>query len=105
MSTGIAVESQCLYCDSAAWPRHGRAVMCLIHGRVHHAAVDASGNLIKGSARMCGNYDDEGRHMAEPFGFYIFSWRPRRCRNGKLRWLRFLERHMDGTYTLGSRAH
>lgn len=50
-------------------------------------------------------YDSEGRHAAESIGFYEFAWRPRRCRNGKWRWLCWVESHGDGTYTLGNRAH
>jgi hypothetical protein len=46
----------------------------------------------------------ELRYTSEPFGLYIFSWVPRKCRNGKWRWLRWLEQHRDGTYTLGNRA-
>lgn len=50
-------------------------------------------------------YDNEGRHICEPFGFYEFAWRPRKCRNGKWRWLCWVESHDDGTFTLGNRAH
>jgi hypothetical protein len=48
--------------------------------------------------------DSEGRLSYEPLGVYIFAWRPRRCRNGKTRWLCWVERHSDGTFTLGNRA-
>ncbi len=40
----------------------------------------------------------------EYFGYYIFAWLPKKCRNGKWRWLCWLEKHDDGTYTLGNRA-
>lgn len=49
--------------------------------------------------------DDEDRLNVEPFGYYTFAWLPKRCRNGKIRWLTWVERHDDGTYTLGNRAH
>jgi hypothetical protein len=55
--------------------------------------------------KPCPNWDGEFRHVAEALGFYTFAWRPRRCRNGKLRWLTWIERHDDHTYTLGNRAH
>lgn len=44
-------------------------------------------------------WDEEGKSVVEPCGFYVFAWLPRRCRNGKVRWLCWLERHRDGTYT------
>src|SRR5262249_22786014 len=53
----------------------------------------------------CPDWDWEFRHVSEPLGFYMFAWWPRRCRNGKLRWLTSVERHDDGTFTLGNRAH
>jgi hypothetical protein len=43
--------------------------------------------------------DDEIRSPIECYGFHVFAWMPRRCRNGKVRWLCFVERHGDGTYT------
>jgi hypothetical protein len=46
-------------------------------------------------------YDNEGRHVAESYGFHVFAWLPQQCRNGKIRWLTWLERHNDGTHTLG----
>lgn len=49
-------------------------------------------------------YDSEGRNPVEPLGYYEFAWRPRRCRNGRVRWLCWVERHSDGTFTLGNRA-
>jgi hypothetical protein len=45
--------------------------------------------------------DSEGTVPWEEFGAHRFAWLPRRCRNGRLRWLRTLERHRDGSYTLG----
>lgn len=53
--------------------------------------------------------DPEFRTHDEPFGFYIFSWIPRKCRNGKWRCFCWLEKHYNPngnhTYTLGNRAH
>jgi hypothetical protein len=53
---------------------------------------------------VCDEWDEEFRNF-EPLGLYVFAWLPRRCRNRKIRWLTWLERHSDGTYTLGNRAH
>ncbi len=46
-------------------------------------------------------YDSEAIHFTEPYGWHLFAWTPKRCRNGKIRWLKWLERHGDGSYTLG----
>lgn len=48
--------------------------------------------------------DTEGRLACDSLGFYFFAFWPRRCRNGKIRWLCWLEKHDDGTFTLGNRA-
>ena len=48
--------------------------------------------------------DSEGTAVWEDFGAHRFAWFPRRCRNGRVRWLKVLERHRDGTYTLGRLA-
>lgn len=53
----------------------------------------------------CPDYDEEGRHVSEAIGWFEIAWWPVRCRNGKLRWLRWVERHDDGSYSLGNRAH
>jgi hypothetical protein len=45
--------------------------------------------------------DSEGTAVWESFGPHRVAWLPKRCRNGKVRWLKTLERHRDGTYTLG----
>ena len=50
------------------------------------------------TSRRC---DSEGMAVWEDFGPHRFAWLPRRCRNGRVRWLKTLERHHDGTYTLG----
>lgn len=44
-------------------------------------------------------FDAERREPWEPYGFIALAWLPTRCRNGRVRWLTFLERHDDGTYT------
>ena len=52
--------------------------------------------------------DPEFRTGGEPFGLYVFAWLPKKCRNGKWRWLCWVERHGYGknkTYTIGNRAH
>jgi hypothetical protein len=46
-------------------------------------------------------WDSERTAAWESFGPHRFAWLPRRCRNGKVRWLTTLERHRDGSYTLG----
>lgn len=77
--------------------------------RFYHSVygVDEAGKeyALRGEFIACQNFDNEDRHIAEPMGFYVFTWKPQRCRNGRLRWLRWLERHPDGTFTLGNRAH
>lgn len=88
----VAVRSTCLLCNRR--PPHP---VVLRGGRVVHD--------VRGSTVECSNYDSECRHGAESLGFYTFAWLPKRCRNGRLRWLTLVERHQNGTYTLGNRAH
>lgn len=87
----VSAPSKCRYClanDRAVTLRHGR----MVHSR--------------GLAYMaCADWDTECRHLDEPLGFYRFAWWPRRCRNGRWRWLCWVEHHLDGTYSLGNRAH
>jgi len=45
--------------------------------------------------------NDEYLSPVEPYGFHEFAWKPRRCRNGKIRWLCWVERHSNGTFTKG----
>ena len=45
--------------------------------------------------------DSEGLACWEAYGRHRFAWMPKRCRNGRVRWLKTLERHGDGSYTLG----
>jgi hypothetical protein len=94
----VSVKSRCGACN-AGEPvgRH--------KGVVVHSARWADGRAIPGTVYACHNFDAECRHGAEGFGFYIFAWLPRRRRNGKLRWLTWVEDHLDGTFTLGNRAH
>lgn len=56
---------------------------------------------VPSTVRRC---DSEGTVPWEEFGTHRFAWLPRRCRNGRVRWLKILERHRDGTYTLGRLA-
>jgi hypothetical protein len=44
--------------------------------------------------------DSEYRWPIEPAGFHLFAWLPKRCRNGRIRWLCWLERHGPGDFTL-----
>jgi hypothetical protein len=43
--------------------------------------------------------DSEGKFAWESEGYFGFHIWPRRCRNGRWRWMCTLERHADGTYT------
>lgn len=44
-------------------------------------------------------FDDELVAPWEYLGFATFAWLPKKCRNGKLRWLCWVDQHRDGTYT------
>lgn len=98
MTANIATESLCPD-ERHSWPStritHGPA-----KGRIAHAIP-----MTRGEFLLCKNFDSEDRHISEPFGFYEFAWLPRRCRNGKVRWLVSVEHHDNGTYTLGDRAY
>lgn len=100
----VSVKSQCPHCDKGRpvsfSPRRGM----MLHS-VYGTDADGREWAMKGEFTRCRNYDVECRHLAEPFGFYTFAWLPRRCRNGRKRWLCWVERHPDGTYTYGNRAH
>ena len=93
----VSFQSRCGRCDL------GHSVTLLTHPRGHKYVVH--GHRATDDRERCLNYDDECRSLGEPLGWYGFAWRPRRCRNGKLRWLVSTERHSDGTYSLGNRAH
>jgi hypothetical protein len=83
----VAAESQCSFCNEGRKPyRYG-------YQWIHPGPVP------------CANYDSELRHVSEAFGLYVFAWLPKRCRNGRLRWLTWLEQHRNGTFTLGNRAY
>lgn len=43
--------------------------------------------------------NSEGVGVWEPEGYCTTAWLPKRCRNGKVRWLTWVDRHSDGTYT------
>ena len=91
----VAAQSRCSLCLA------GDKIVGWHHGRVVHRAKAINEGYYH---RACLNYDAEGRHIAEPLGFYTFAWLPVRCRNGKWRWFRWVERHEDGTFTAGNRA-
>lgn len=95
---GVSFKSQCGACD------RGDPVGN-IDGRMVHCARDARGRAIYRQFIPCLNFDGECRGLAEPFGWVMFAWLPKRCRNGRWRWLRSVERHSDGSYTLCDRAH
>lgn len=93
----VSVESRCIACK-----RH--EPVGFRRGRVVHSVRDGDG-CATAESFGCADFDAECRHAAEPLGFYSFAWRPRRCRNRRLRWLTWVERHADGSFTLGNRAH
>jgi hypothetical protein len=103
----VSVQSICDDCNL------GRPSSILARGRhrgraahaVYGLTEDGREYALRGEFVLCKNIDDEHRSIGEPFGFFEFAWWPRRCRNGKVRWLRSVEHHSDGTYTLGNRAH
>lgn len=87
----IGIQSKCEECNKGNRPFRSKHSGQMVHGHF-----------------LCLNYDAELRHIGEAFGFFIFSWIPRKCRNDRWRWLTWLERHGgDGsyTYTLGNRGH
>ena len=93
----VSVQSQCQSCNNGMKPHHSPHDGAVMHGLHYfngHGWLPAPGN------EQCGNYDDECRHIAEPLGFSLFAFTPKRCRNGRWRWLRFVEKHPDGTFTL-----
>lgn len=99
----VGVPNLCDLC--AAHQRVVKVARGPAAGRMAHPLLSAIGQEQQGEFLLCKNYDDECRHGAEPLGFYTFAWLPVRTRNGKRRWLTNVERHDDGTYTLGNRAH
>lgn len=105
----VSVQNQCPSCAKGhPYVDRGNRSATRRH-RFYHSIYGTQENgqeyALRGELIACLNFDNEDRHLAEPFGFYIFAWLPHRCRNGRLRWLRWLEHHSDGTYTLGNRAH
>ncbi len=96
----VAAMSRCPLCC------RGRRVVGWRRGVIVHRFVSVDPNTTGiYDYKPCPDYDSEGRHIAEPFGFYTFAWWPKLCRNGKRRWLTWVERHEDGSFTLGDRAH
>jgi hypothetical protein len=89
-----AVEIKCPACKLGQQPRISHFVKPY---RAYHPGNEA--------ARPCQSYDRELRHVGDPIGWHKFAWWPVQCRNGYWRWLRWVELHGDGTYSLGNRAH
>ncbi len=90
--------------------RAGDTKICFAYGKIVHRLdaprpIDHSLWFEDEGYQPCLDYDAECRHVSEPLGLFAFAWWPVRCRNGKRRWLTAVERHDDGTYTLGNRAH
>jgi hypothetical protein len=99
---GISFRSRCTFCDMGG----AHAEVGCRGGQMLHKLRTQNGALSEPLRYVtCSNWDDECRSIGEPFGFYTFAWLPVKCRNGKRRWLCDVERHRDGTYTLGNRAH
>lgn len=97
----IGVQSLCTACDRREPPRlltRGRRSM------VVHPLYSEIGQQLRGEFLRCKNFDTECRHVGESFGYIFFAWFPRTCRNGRRRWLTWLERHQDGTFTYCDRA-
>ena len=98
---GGSVESKCAAC------LRGEPVG-ISYGMAWHLARDENGIAASGPdyRYRCLNFDDECRRFGEPYGYIMFAWKPVKCRNGKWRWLRWVERHNPGcSYTLSNRAH
>ena len=94
----VGVQSRCQLCNQ------GNRYVRKRDGRIVHLTYDWIGARRVEDWRPCGNYDAECRHIGEPMGLFRFAWLPVECRNGKRRWLVSVERHEDGTCTLGDRA-
>lgn len=99
----VGVENKCPSCLRGE--PLGKLRGKMVHSIYYVDQSTGRTHALKGEFMRCKNYDEEMRHGAEPLGFYEFAWLPRRCRNGKLRWLTSVEHHSDGTYSLGNRAH
>lgn len=63
--------------------------------------VDVGGCTAIGLPPTARRIDSEGTAVWESYGPHRFAWLPKRCRNGRVRWLTTLEQHHDGSYTLG----
>jgi hypothetical protein len=99
MSKGVSVPCSCPYCLQGDKPKLRRVFKPYF---AYHIVESFQGQL---EFVKCSMYDRELRHAAESMGFYMIAWRPVHCRNGYWRWLRWVEQHSDGTYSLGNRAH
>ena len=100
MGMNIGYQNACPSCAAGHPCGYSRK-----RGRIVHSVYSLiDGKAMKGKTADCANADDECRFGGEPYGFYQIAWLPKRCRNGRWRWLCWVERHSDGTYTLGNRA-
>lgn len=121
VESGVGVQLKCSLCLAP-----GRKRIILRDGiMVHHilpmprphayeglAVVKSEGRPVftdPDSPRLipCADYDSECRHRARDavLGWHWLAWWPTRCRNGKVRWFKWLEEMPDGSFTLGDRAH
>lgn len=89
----VSVEIKCPYCRDGYKPKVRKVFKPWM--ALHWICEEGMT-----SAYRCDSWDDEMRHVTEPLGYSQFAWLPVRCRNGKVRWLRWVERHADGTYSL-----
>ena len=62
----IAVESRCSGCNRGE--PHGKR----FRGRIYHSVYGADGKALDGVIKLCRNFDDEQRHIAEPLGLLPF---------------------------------
>jgi hypothetical protein len=96
---GVSVQNQCEHCGRGAEP-FLLPTLRRLRFRPVHPIPNTRGEYV-----ACKNFDSECRHLAEGMGFYRVAWWPVKCRNGKWRWLSWIEDHGDGSYSLGNRAH
>ena len=77
MTEGVSVQITCPGCLA------GKSIFVRRVLKPYYAHHIGDGHFT-----LCDTYDSELRHIGEPLGFYQFAWKPVRCRNGLLRWLR-----------------
>jgi hypothetical protein len=94
----VRVQSRCAACLRGEPVGYHR-------GAFVHSVRDHEGVAAGVPPFRCLNFDDECRPIGEPLGYYTFALFPVRCLNRRWRWFCWVERHNNGTYTLGNRAH